>query len=498
MNKGKIITAALMTVFCTIMFCSCSLIYEFIEPSRRTTEKNIKKLSKAWDKEYKDAYELLAPILKDDGMSSSSNKKIVLICTNDAGLSKAEKQTIEKAATEYNANIKNERDTLQSRLNKVEAELNKVFMGQKEKDQYRKEQSELKKRIEALGKPLTAAEIEGKYLEEITKFKKSLNEKNIVFVDRSQLEGVMKEHAFQLNDWSDENKTTELGHVLNAHGFITFVLHGIKINNNKADVDVVAEILDINTMQKNTITYSGDALKMFESVLTDVSQIPRIIKFDDIRQSAVEYTRDTLKYVTPFSRSSFAPKPAAPDDKISQTIANIDEIELDVESGSCYVRFLDGEEESGSLKMTVNDPRVVAPESAGANHKLDLLPAENVAIPYVTLDSLPINVDKGIEHYGFDAGDYAGKKDNMHFKVGGYDFYAVNKSTFLAGTIRIKTKSLNLSCNMYRNYEVGDAYIDYYKDGYIKYYGDQFVLDYKADNDDETGRHYFAFFDVVE
>ena len=490
MKKGlKLIAMVLMAVSFTGLFTSCDAIEDVFDNIERKSNdasgrKNVKKLKKIWDKEYKDAYDLLVPIVAAD---TASSRKIVMLCTNDGTeLTNAEKKTIADAAAEHNASIEKrrkdslqERQELQNRLTYLEKKMSSFFTGNSEEKQIKKEIAGIQKRIDDLNNGLNklgtvkASEIEAEYMNDIMYYKKKLGEYGVVFVDRSNMELVMKEHKFQLSDWSDEKKTAEVGRVLNAEGAVTFTLTGISIGNN-VNTNVAMEILNINTMQKTTTESSEDVVSLF----TVSDKIPKRIKFDDIMQSAVEYTRESLTYVTPFSRSPFAPKPAALNDAVSQALSGIEEIELDTESKSCWIRFLDGEEESGSLKMTEE--------------------STDVKIPYLSTTLLPQNTVGAGEYsarYISIYGDkYSGHQFGIDFNAHNFsfeEFYEVRMATFRIGTVRIRTQSLNLSGNMYRSYY-------YNSNGHPCKYGDEFVIDFKSDNDDGTGRHYFAFFTVEE
>jgi TolB-like protein len=61
-------------------------------------------------------------------------------------------------------------------------------------------------------------------------------------VDRAALEDLMKEHQFQMDDWSNETKSVEMGRVLNAN----FIVRG-QVSRLGSQMIVSARILDVNT-----------------------------------------------------------------------------------------------------------------------------------------------------------------------------------------------------------------------------------------------------------
>jgi TolB-like protein len=61
-------------------------------------------------------------------------------------------------------------------------------------------------------------------------------------VDRAALEDVMREHQFQMDDWSSDSKSVEMGRVLNAN----FIVRG-QVSRLGPNLIVTARILDVNT-----------------------------------------------------------------------------------------------------------------------------------------------------------------------------------------------------------------------------------------------------------
>lgn len=61
-------------------------------------------------------------------------------------------------------------------------------------------------------------------------------------VDRAALEDVMREHKFQMDDWSSDSKSVEMGRVLNAN----YIVRG-QVSRLGSNLVVTGRILDVNT-----------------------------------------------------------------------------------------------------------------------------------------------------------------------------------------------------------------------------------------------------------
>ena len=76
-------------------------------------------------------------------------------------------------------------------------------------------------------------------------FYNRLGNANVVtLVDRSIVERVIREHQFQLGDWSNDRKTAELGKALNAD----WIVRG-EIALLGTDITVIVQFYDVNTFQ---------------------------------------------------------------------------------------------------------------------------------------------------------------------------------------------------------------------------------------------------------
>jgi TolB-like protein len=61
-------------------------------------------------------------------------------------------------------------------------------------------------------------------------------------VDRGALEDLMKEHRFQMSDWSSDTKSAQMGKVLNAN----YIVRGT-VGKLGSNLFVTARVLDVNT-----------------------------------------------------------------------------------------------------------------------------------------------------------------------------------------------------------------------------------------------------------
>lgn len=96
----------------------------------------------------------------------------------------------------------------------------------------------------------------------IVKFETALDlETGVSFLDRSKISQIEKEHKFQLSDWSNDKKTTEMGKALNANVLLFF--DKFTYNSKSKEYRFQAKLVDVNTMQTNTLIVSqkGDGLK---------------------------------------------------------------------------------------------------------------------------------------------------------------------------------------------------------------------------------------------
>lgn len=96
----------------------------------------------------------------------------------------------------------------------------------------------------------------------IVKFETALDlETGVSFLDRSKISQIEKEHKFQLSDWSNDKKTTEMGKALNAN--VLLFLDKFTYNSKSKEYRFQAKLVDVNTMQTNTLIVSqkGDGLK---------------------------------------------------------------------------------------------------------------------------------------------------------------------------------------------------------------------------------------------
>ena len=98
--------------------------------------------------------------------------------------------------------------------------------------------------------------------EAILKFQNYIDDMvGVSFIDRSKIAQIEKEHAFQLSDWSNEKKTAEIGHALNA-SVLLFLENFSYLKDNGGEYRFRANFVDINSMQttSHSIVYTGRKL----------------------------------------------------------------------------------------------------------------------------------------------------------------------------------------------------------------------------------------------
>ena len=98
--------------------------------------------------------------------------------------------------------------------------------------------------------------------EAILKFQNYIDDMvGVSFIDRSKIAQIEKEHAFQLSDWSNEKKTAEIGHALNAN-VLLFLENFSYLKDNGGEYRFRANFVDINSMQttSHSIVYTGRKL----------------------------------------------------------------------------------------------------------------------------------------------------------------------------------------------------------------------------------------------
>ena len=307
----------------------------------------------------------------------------------------------------------------------------------KQHEEYEKAASSESEWEKKYRKKLTMTDITKSYQTEDLREKKWLVENaNVKFVDRTKLNEVMKEYQFQLSDWADEKKTAQIGKALNADAIVNFKANYQHIDYDDVSICVQLEIFNITTfesvpIENHTSSDLENILKCFDTTAT----LPQTLLFDGIKKSEIKYKKKLLSYVCPFVIPKVA-KNQKPKDSVSKALQNVDRVDLNAGLNECTVHFLDGSTESG---------RFIA----------NLVQCDRVEVAYKKKDC-PVNVQLSPS------------------SGNGYISYVYHTSGKI-GTIKIRTRSLDLS---------GDMFL---LDG-------QFVIDYMSEKDNGTGRHYFAFF----
>ena len=107
----------------------------------------------------------------------------------------------------------------------------------------------------------------------ISKFENFVDDKvGVSFLDRSKISQIEKEHKFQLSDWSNDKKTAEIGHALNAT-ILLFLDKFSFIDQNGGEYRFEAKFVDLNTMRTATYTmvYRGKNLKPDSNTLARIN-----------------------------------------------------------------------------------------------------------------------------------------------------------------------------------------------------------------------------------
>ena len=102
--------------------------------------------------------------------------------------------------------------------------------------------------------------------EAILKFQNYIDDMvGVSFIDRSKIAQIEKEHAFQLSDWSNEKKTAEIGHALNAN-VLLFLENFSYLKDNGGEYRFKANFVDMNSMQttSHSIVYTGRKLSNYQ------------------------------------------------------------------------------------------------------------------------------------------------------------------------------------------------------------------------------------------
>lgn len=276
-------------------------------------------------------------------------------------------------------------------------------------------------------------------------------------VDRSQIDEAMKEHQFQLSDWTDENKTAQVGKFLNADYVLTCrASPELKAGYRDIWSECTLTFLNVNTLE--TILLSTADVQHFdystgererraflsklssglgEGAAASLTSLPQTIEFVSVKKSAVKYKSKYLDFVCPFIKGA-----KKSSDKEMKKISSIS---FNADGKSCTVRMKDGEEENGKLWFKSQSP-------------LDFT---------ATISSKKAKVFSD---------DYLTENADAFFSGEAYDIHLTDKKI---GEISINSPSLELEGAVFRD-------------------GDQLVIDYKADKEDGTGHHYFAFFTIED
>ncbi|MBO5289771.1 MAG: DUF308 domain-containing protein [Spirochaetales bacterium] len=151
--------------------------------------------------------------------------------------------------------------------------------------------------------------------EAILKFQNYIDDMvGVSFIDRSKIAQIEKEHAFQLSDWSNEKKTAEIGHALNAN-VLLFLENFSYLKDNGGEYRFRANFVDMNSMQttSHSIVYTGRKLTASSESLGRISfrnfnKISQIenpfsdeIIFSMTKPMCVSQPKNTMQQISPLT-----------------------------------------------------------------------------------------------------------------------------------------------------------------------------------------------------
>ena len=151
--------------------------------------------------------------------------------------------------------------------------------------------------------------------EAILKFQNYIDDMvGVSFIDRSKIAQIEKEHAFQLSDWSNEKKTAEIGHALNAN-VLLFLENFSYLKDNGGEYRFRANFVDMNSMQttSHSIVYTGRKLIASSESLERISfrnfnKISQIenpfsdeIIFSMTKPMCVSQPKNTMQQISPLT-----------------------------------------------------------------------------------------------------------------------------------------------------------------------------------------------------
>lgn len=302
-------------------------------------------------------------------------------------------------------------------------------------------------------------------------------QKGIILIDRQKLDEVKKEYSFQLSDWSDAEKTAEIGKALNAD-----VLISIDFSFHNEDFarfyfsTLYLEFTNMQTFQKlvyeNNMTFEQS---MFDEVAFQslnlnalasqelTKSLPDQLTFDNYRKSALKYTDSTREKISPFLRQ----KEPLHTTKIKTNYDSFDNIQtltFDTEQETCRIVKMDkkgGEREiNGSFTFRPevdNTTILIFPED-----QLSWLTTNNISFSKKSISRPPT---------------YWHELWNPFSDMPPIIYYESFYTTHKIGKLTIYDENNKILYS-------GDVYN----------YGREYAFHLGSDKEDGTGRQYFAFF----
>lgn len=257
---------------------------------------------------------------------------------------------------------------------------------------------------------------------------------SFTLIDRSKIEIIKNEQRFQISDWSNSKKTSELGKALNAD-----CIASISITIDKTSFTAKTEILDINTMESKVSLRSNlDELSTLYFENSRKNTLPsKKMRFTGIKVTEKKYSKEEINKITPFLQTINCSKSEI--EKYSD-FENLKNIQFDLEDELCTVTFFGKGETQCDFVFIAGNPLLIIGGLKNEDSKYQRAPATEETS------------DAGLYSYYF---------------TNGY-----------IGRIKIIGDNINVSGDMY-------------------YYNNAYAIHVGSEKPNGTGKQYFAFFSAI-
>jgi len=207
---------------------------------------------------------------------------------------------------------------------------------------------------------------------EISEVVEKLSREGFKTVERneSKISKVMKEHDFQMSEWSSDNKVAEVGKAANADVILSFVPRFKPNSDGSSNVTVDAEFMDINTMQVINFKYDGSSFSNWDFNLLKLNtDVPDGMWYcDGLMKSSIKYNKNNAQYITPFAGANSLAKTR--DGEVSKYLVKpMQRIHISDSSG--YIVYEDGSEEEVTVKFTAEKDRNISVSEVSYEDVLD-------------------------------------------------------------------------------------------------------------------------------